>query len=63
MNLTLFILLAGWLALIIKVRCDYRRAYKRYIITYKGDYWTVRDKRGRFVTITDNYWNICRLGA
>lgn len=63
METYVYILLAGWLALLIKVRCDYLRAYKRYIITYNGYYWIVRDKRGRFVTITDNYWNICRLGA
>ena len=53
----------GWLLFIYKVRCDFLRAHERYIITKKRDIWTVRDKKGRFVTLTDNYWNICKLGA
>lgn len=59
----LFIAACGWLTFIYKVRRDFLRAHKRYLITKKGDIWTVRDKRGRFVTLTDNYWDICKLGG
>lgn len=59
----LLIATCGWLLFIYKVRRDFLRAHERYIITKKRDIWTVRDKRGRFITLTDNYWNICKLGA
>lgn len=38
-------------------------ACKRYKVSKKGYNWVVRDSKGRFVTITDNYWNICKLGV
>lgn len=59
----LLITACGWLMFIYKVRRDFKKAHERYIITKKRDIWTVRDKKGRFVTLTDNYWNICKLGA
>lgn len=39
------------------------KACKRYKVTKRGENWVVRDSKGRFVTITDNYWNICKLGV
>lgn len=39
------------------------RACKRYKVSKNGYKWVVRDSKGRFVTITDNYWNICKLGV
>lgn len=53
----------GWLLFIFKARMDFLRAHKRYNISKRRDIWTVRDSKGRFVTLTDNYWDICRLGA
>lgn len=59
----LLIAACGWLLFIYKVRRDFLRAHERYNIAKRGDNWVVRDSKGRFVTITDNYWNICKLGA
>ena len=59
----IYILVLGWLLIAYKVRRDYLNAHRRYNITKRRDIWTVRDSKGRFVTLTDNYWNICKLGA
>lgn len=59
----LLIAACGWLMFIYKVRRDFKKAHERYNIVKRGDNWVVRDNKGRFVTITDNYWNICKLGA
>nr|UVX54846.1 MAG: hypothetical protein [Bacteriophage sp.] len=59
----LLIAACGWLMFIYKVRRDFKKAHERYNIIKCGDNWVVRDSKGRFVTITANYWNICKLGA
>lgn len=41
----------------------FHQACKRYKVTKKGDNWVVRDSKGRFVTITNDYWNVCKLGV
>lgn len=54
--------LIGYLLIALYVRHNIKTAYKRYKITYRNELYTVRDSKGRFVTITDNWWNLARLG-
>ena len=42
---------------------DYHKAKKHFNIKYNGEIWVVRDSKGRFVKITNNYWDVCKLGA
>lgn len=44
-------------------RWHFVKACKRYNITKRGENWVVRNSKGRFVRITDNYWDICKLGV
>lgn len=57
------LLLIAACAIFGKARYDFLKAKKHYIISWKNDIWTVRDKRGRFVLISENYWDVCALGA
>lgn len=41
---------------------NYLAAHKRYTVTYKYDVWTVRDSRGRFVTCSSSWWDVCKVG-
>lgn len=61
-NLIFLMLFAAFLVF-GKAWYDFHKAAKHYKITKKADNWVVRDSRGRFVRITDNYWDICNLGA
>ncbi|GGH04298.1 hypothetical protein GCM10011416_24220 [Polaribacter pacificus] len=40
----------------------FHKAKKLYNVTRKGENWVVRDNKGRFVRITNNYWDVCKLG-
>lgn len=40
----------------------FHRAKKIYNVARKGANWVVRDNKGRFVRITNNYWDVCKLG-
>lgn len=42
---------------------QFHRACRKYKVTKRYDLWTVRDSKGRFVTITNNFWDICKLGV
>lgn len=44
------------------VRYQYKQAHKKYKVVKRGEVWTVRDSKGRFVTCTNNYWNVARVG-
>ena len=44
-------------------RYHFVKACKRYKVTKRGERWIVRASKGRFVRITDNYWDICQLGV
>ena len=58
-----YVIIIGCLIIFGKARYDFLKASKHYNIVKKRDNWVVRDKRGRFVRITDNYWDVCTLGA
>lgn len=45
------------------IRKQYKEAHKRYNIKHNGDIMVVRDAKGRFVTITENWWDIAKLGV
>lgn len=40
----------------------FHRAKKIYNVARKGANWVVRDNKGRFVRITNNYGDVCKLG-
>lgn len=64
--MTNYLVVAFFLAVTLiaaKAIRDFYKASKHYSIVKRCDNWIVRDKRGRFVRITDNYWDICALGA
>lgn len=58
--------LAAFIAMLIIIfglsAIHFHRAKKLYNVTRKGDNWVVRDCKGRFVRITKNYWDVCKLG-
>lgn len=57
----------AWLLAVIIVggtaRFHYIRACKIYNVKKAGKNYVVRDSKGRFVTITDNVFNVCKLGV
>lgn len=50
-----YILIGGWLFTLLMLRHYFVTAHKRFIITKRYNVWTVRDSKGRFVTITKSF--------
>ncbi|QHJ79405.1 MAG: hypothetical protein [Caudoviricetes sp.] len=61
-TMLLFILI-GYTFILCVVHADIKRAYTKYKVSQRNDVWTVRDARGRFVTISSNWWDLARVGA
>lgn len=47
----------------IYMRRDFLKAKKEYNVTHNGSRYVVRDKKGRFVTITRNPFDVMSLGC
>lgn len=59
----IYVLVIASLLVFTKARYDFLKAKKHYKISKRGDNWVVRDVKGRFVRITNNYWDVCSLGV
>lgn len=60
---TLLMFAVATICIFMKAYLDFQKAKRHYKIVKRGDNWVVRDVKGRFVRITDNYWDVCSLGV
>lgn len=63
MEYLLILIVVVYTMIALLIRKQYKGAHKRYNIKHNGDIAVVRDAKGKFVTITDNWWNVAKLGV
>lgn len=63
MEYVLILIVVVYTLIGLLIRKQYNEAHKRYNIKHNGDITVVRDAKGKFVTITDNWWNVAKLGV